>query len=67
MASFFEPAGSRRQYQGAIPEIQSTRPLLEAAGDPLGCYFKTDPHWNARGHAIAGRELFKVIQERAPK
>ena len=47
--------------------VLDVRPMMEASGDPLGCYFKTDPHWNARGHAIAGRELFKAIQERAPK
>ena len=40
---------------------------LEATGDPLGCYFKSDPHWNARGHAVAGRELFKAIQARSQK
>jgi hypothetical protein len=38
--------------------------MMEATGDPLGCYFKTDPHWNARGHALAGRELFKAIEGR---
>lgn len=47
--------------------VVDVRPMLEAEGDPLGCYFKTDPHWNARGHAIAGRELFKAIQDGAPK
>ncbi len=47
--------------------VMDVRPMIEASGDPLSCYFKTDPHWNARGHAIAGRELFKAIQDRAPK
>lgn len=47
--------------------VLDVRPMIEASGDPLSCYFKTDPHWNARGHAIAGRELFKAIQDRAPK
>ena len=56
-----------RMLREAGLTVVDARPLLEAAGDPLGCYFKTDPHWNARGHAIAGRELFKAIQERAPK
>ena len=41
--------------------VLDLKPSLEASGDPLSCYFKTDPHWNARGHAIAGRELFKAI------
>ena len=56
-----------RMLREAGLTVVDARPLLEASGDPLGCYFKTDPHWNARGHAIAGRELFKAIQERAPK
>ncbi|MEI8043333.1 MAG: SGNH/GDSL hydrolase family protein [Verrucomicrobiota bacterium] len=47
--------------------VMDVRPMIEASGDPLSCYFKTDPHWNARGHAIAGRELFKAIQDRTPK
>ena len=47
--------------------VLDVRPMIEASGDPLSCYFKTDPHWNARGHAIAGRELFKAIQDRTPK
>lgn len=47
--------------------VLDVRPMIEASGDPLGCYFKTDPHWNARGHAIAGRELFKAIQDLGPK
>ena len=47
--------------------VLDVRPEMEATGDPLNCYFKTDPHWNARGHALAGRELFKAIQEGAPK
>ena len=47
--------------------VLDLKPNLEASGDPLNCYFKTDPHWNARGHAIAGRELFKAVQERLQK
>ncbi len=47
--------------------VVDVKPLLEEGGDPLICYFKTDPHWNARGHAIAGREMFKAIHDRAPK
>jgi len=56
-----------RMLREAGLTVIDVRPMLEAGGDPLGCYFKTDPHWNARGHAIAGRELFKAIQDRAPK
>ncbi len=44
--------------------VVDPRPAMEAAGDPLGCYFKTDPHWNARGHAIAGSALFEAIHSR---
>jgi hypothetical protein len=56
-----------RMVREAGLNVLDVRPMMEASGDPLSCYFKTDPHWNARGHAIAGRELFKAIQERAPK
>jgi hypothetical protein len=47
--------------------VVDVRPMIQATGNPLGCYFKTDPHWNARGHAVAAHELFKVIQQRAAK
>jgi hypothetical protein len=56
-----------RMLREAGLTVLDVRPMIEASGDPLGCYFKTDPHWNARGHAIAGRELFKAIQDRGPK
>jgi len=52
-----------RMLREAGLSVLDVRPLMEAAGDPLSCYFKTDPHWNARGHALAGRALFKAIQE----
>ncbi len=39
---------------------------LESEGDPLSCYFKTDPHWNPHGHAVAARELFLALKARAP-
>jgi len=48
-------------------EVLDLKPALEAQGEPLSCYFKTDPHWNARGHAVAARELFKAIQARGSK
>jgi len=44
--------------------VIDVKPTLEAQGDPLSCYFKTDPHWNARGHAVAAGELLKAIQAR---
>jgi hypothetical protein len=56
-----------RMLREAGLNVLDAKPLLEAAGDPLSCYFKTDPHWNARGHAVAGRALFKAIRNRAQK
>jgi len=56
-----------RMLREAGLNVLDVRPMMEASGDPLSCYFKTDPHWNARGHAIAARELFKAINARAPK
>ena len=56
-----------RMLREAGLNVLDVKPLLEAAGDPLSCYFKTDPHWNARGHAVAGRALFLAIHERAQR
>ena len=56
-----------RMLREAGLNVLDLKPSLEASGDPLSCYFKSDPHWNARGHAVAGRELFKVIHERSQK
>jgi hypothetical protein len=44
--------------------VLDVKPMLEEGGDPLSCYFKTDPHWNERGHAVAARALFQAIQAR---
>ena len=56
-----------RMSREAGLNVLDLKPLLEAEGDPLSCYFKTDPHWNARGHAVAGRALFQAIRVRAQK
>ena len=56
-----------RMLREAGLNVLDVRPMMEASGDPLSCYFKTDPHWNARGHEIAGKALFKAIQERASR
>ncbi|MGO8930120.1 MAG: alginate O-acetyltransferase AlgX-related protein [Limisphaerales bacterium] len=56
-----------RMLREAGLNVVDLKPSLEATGDPLSCYFKSDPHWDARGHAVAGRELFRVIQERSQK
>ena len=41
--------------------VVDMRPVFEQTADPLAHYFKTDPHWNAQGHAVAGGELFKAL------
>lgn len=41
--------------------VVDMKPALEQTGDPLGHYFKSDAHWNARGHALAAQELMKVV------
>ena len=56
-----------RMVREAGLTVVDPRPRLEEGGDPLSYYFKTDPHWNARGHALAAQELFKAIQNRAQK
>jgi hypothetical protein len=56
-----------RMLREAGLNVLDLKPSLEASGDPLSCYFKSDPHWNARGHAVAGQELFKVVHERSQK
>lgn len=32
-------------------------PILDSLERPIECYFESDPHWNARGHEIAARQL----------
>lgn len=41
--------------------VVDVRAELEATGEPLAHYFKTDPHWNSRGHALAARQLSRSI------
>jgi hypothetical protein len=48
--------------QEAGLKIVDLRPALEKGGRPLNYYFLGDPHWNARGHAVAARELSKAIR-----
>ena len=50
-----------KQLEEARLNVLDLKPALEQGGDPLGNYFKTDPHWNARGHAVAARELANAI------
>jgi len=56
-----------RMLREAGVEVVDPKAALEAGGDPLSYYFKTDPHWNPRGHEIAARELFKALQAREKK
>lgn len=42
--------------------VVDMRPVFEKTGKPLAHYFKTDPHWNAQGHAAAATELFRAVQ-----
>jgi len=51
-----------RLLREAGVRVVDPKEALEKQGAPLDCYFKTDPHWNARGHAIAAQELFKAIR-----
>ena len=62
-------ATERRMHDAFISELQKAglrvvdmKPVLEKTGDPLACYFQSDPHWNAKGHALAAQELFKALQ-----
>jgi len=59
----------RRVHEGFVAMVRAAglqvvdpRLAIEAQGDPLACHFKTDPHWNARGHEIAALELCKWFQ-----
>lgn len=56
-----------RMLREAGVEVVDPKAAMEAGGDPLSYYFKTDPHWNPRGHEIGARELFKAFQAREKK
>jgi hypothetical protein len=47
-------------------DLVDMRPVFEKATNPLDYYFKTDSHWNARGHEAAARELFATMAARQP-
>lgn len=42
-------------------QVVDLRPAQEKTGKPLSHYFTTDPHWNARGHALAAQELLTAV------
>lgn len=52
-----------RLLQESNLRVVDMRPVLEKGGRPLSYYFITDPHWNARGHALAADELFAAISQ----
>jgi len=56
-----------RMLREAGLSVLDLKPMLEEGGEPLSHYFKTDPHWNSSGHAVAARELFKAIAARVEK
>ncbi|MBG87509.1 MAG: hypothetical protein CMO80_11495 [Verrucomicrobiales bacterium] len=43
------------------PHVVDLRSVMEKNGPALDNYFKTDPHWNATGHKLAGEELATKI------
>jgi hypothetical protein len=62
-------ATERRVHEAFVRELQQAglrvvdmKPVLEKTGDPLACYFQSDPHWNPRGHALAAQELFQALR-----
>jgi hypothetical protein len=44
-------------------KVLDMKPEFEKAGDPLSFYFKSDPHWNVRGHAAAAQALLRFFSE----
>ena len=43
-------------------EVLDLRPLFEAGGQPLGFHFASDPHWTARGHALAAGAISQHLR-----
>jgi len=43
--------------RGAGLRVVDLKPVFEKSADPLGFYFKTDGHWNAKGHAAAAEAI----------
>ena len=42
-------------------QVLDLKPALDQTGEPLAYYFKSDPHWNPKGHALAAKELSKAL------
>ncbi len=51
---------SLRQAGVALVDL---KPVFEKSGEPLGFYFKNDPHWNSRGHATAAEALCQYFSQ----
>jgi hypothetical protein len=49
-----------RLLREANLNVVDMAPTMEKRGDPLAFYFTTDPHWNARGHALAAELLLEA-------
>jgi hypothetical protein len=47
--------------------IIDMRPVFEASGNPLQYHFKNDGHWTAEAHALAAREIHKILNETQEK
>jgi hypothetical protein len=56
---FFEEAAGRLPF----PVVNLLPAFQQATESPLS--FSFDPHWNRRGHALVGRTLAEVIEQRA--
>lgn len=49
------------QLRKAGLNVLDMRPALDRTTEPLSHYFQTDPHWNAKGHELAARELERTL------
>ena len=47
-------------------KLVDMRPIFEQAGDPLSFYFRNNPHWNVKGHALAAQALADFFQKTEP-
>ncbi len=57
-------ATERKVHEGFVRLLRESNlrvvdmvPAMEKTGNPLAYYFRTDPHWNKRGHVLAAELL----------